>query len=434
MSKTISQEANIGPRKQADRFGNPIDPIVGFARGRILASSIDEAKRLRRGQALAADRVRRNGPESVGVFTGNQRNFPVRADDLKTSCEEWVGPGLFAEELRATAIAHMGGRDTDAVAVFNRTSAGIVATIAALARGRPIVSIVPSGGRSHASVVRGCGLARVELIEAQSDADWRRALEQATPHLVVITTVTSSLERLDDVVTHEVASAAHLRNAIVFLDEAYGVRLRPILHGGKLPFALGADIAITNCDKAGLSGPRAGVLLGRADLVTAASAKGSEFGMEARAPIAAGALRSLQGFSAADLRKEADAGQKLAVELGAKLGNGVVKRSDLGPMVHEDDVLDVILKRAGLQASPVVPAEAAAALGMLLLRDHGILTVNTHGQPGARVSLRLKPTLNALERVGGNAKVVAAIDQSLNDLSQIIANETAVRQLILGAS
>src|SRR5262249_44719137 len=155
-----------------------------------------------------------------------------------------------------------------------------------------------------------------------------------------------------------------------FLDEAYGARLRPILHGGMPPFALGADIAITNCDKAGLSGPRAGVLVGRADLVTAASAKGSEFGMEARAPITAGALRSLQGFSAADLRKEADAGQKLAIELEAKLGNGVVKRSDLGPMVHEDDVLDIMLKRARLQAVPVVPAEAAAALGMLLLRDH----------------------------------------------------------------
>lgn len=433
MSKA-QRDTNAGPEGRADRFGNPIDPIVGFARGLILGSSVDEARRLRHGQAVAADRVRRCGPESIGVFTGNQRDFPIRTDDLKTYCEEWVGPGLFAEELRTTAIAHMGGRETDAVGVFNRTSAGIVATIAALAAGRPVVSIVPPGGRSHASVVRGCGLARVELIEVQGNADWQRALEQTEPRLVVITTVTSSLELLDDAITREAAGAARVRKAFVFLDEAYGARLRPVLHGGMPPFALGADIAITNCDKAGLSGPRAGVLVGRADLVTAASAKGSEFGMEARAPIAAGALRSLQGFSAADLRKEADAGQRLAIELQARLGSGVVKRSDLGPMIHEDDVLDVILRRAGLEAGTVVPAEATAALGILLLRDHGILTVNTHGQPGARVSLRFKPTLDALERVGGNAKVVAAVDKTLDELSRIIGDEVAVRQLVLGAS
>jgi L-seryl-tRNA(Ser) seleniumtransferase len=134
---------------------------------------------------------------------------------------------------------------------------------AALPCGRPVASIVPPGGRSHASVARGCGLARVELIEVQGGADWRRALEQVAPHLVVIATVTSNLERLDDNTTYDVASVARLRNALVFLDKAYGARLRPVLHGGKPPFELGADIAIRNCDKAGLSGPRAGVLVGR---------------------------------------------------------------------------------------------------------------------------------------------------------------------------
>lgn len=209
-SKTAEPELNMqnssGKRPDVDslaqdRFGNPIDPVVGFARGTIIRSSVDEARRLQQGQAVAAARVRELGPESIGIFTGNQRDFPVSANDLQTLCEEWVGPGLGAKELRAVAVKHMGGKPEDGVAIFNRTSAGIIATIAANAGGKTVVSVVPPGGRSHASVVRGARIAQVKLIEVQGDKDWRSAIEAESPGLVVVTTVTSSLERLEDIVT-----------------------------------------------------------------------------------------------------------------------------------------------------------------------------------------------------------------------------------------
>ncbi len=419
-----------------DSFGNPIDPVVGFARGTIIRSSVDEARRLQQGQAVAAARVRELGPESIGIFTGNQRDFPVSADDILTLCEEWVGPGLGAKELRAVAVKHMGGKAEDGVAVFNRTSAGIIATIAANAAGKTVVSVVPPGGRSHASVVRGARIAQVKLVEVQGDKDWRSAIEAESPGLVVVTTVTSSLERLEDAITTQVADFAKRRNAIVFLDEAYGARLRPVLHAGALSLQLGADISITNCDKAGLPGPRAGVLVGRQDLVTAASAKASEFGMEARAPIAAAVLRSLQKYSPEDLQKEAQAGQVLATALQNRLGRERVQRSDLGPMIDENDVLTILLERAGRadEKPVVVPCEATSALGMVLLRDHGVLTVNTHGQPGARVSVRLKPTLDALRRAGGLETVIDAMDKSLTDIAEIIHDRDAVARLVLGAA
>lgn len=419
-----------------DRFGNPVDPVVGFARGTIIRSSVDEARRLQQGQAVAAARVRELGPDSVGIFTGNQRDFPVSADDLPTLCEEWVGPGLGAKELRAVAIDHMGGKPDDGVAIFNRTSAGIIATIVSNNGGRTIVSVVPPGGRSHASVVRGARIAQVKLVEVQGDKNWRSAIESEAPALVVVTTVTSSLERLEDIITTQVVDFAKRHEATVFLDEAYGARLRPVLHGGVLSLHLGADISITNCDKAGLSGPRAGVLVGRQDLVTAASAKASEFGMEARAPIAAAVLRSLQKYSAEDLQKESQAGQALASALQARLGHERVQRSDLGPMVDENDILGILLERAGRteQAPVVVPCEATSALGMVLLRDHGVLTVNTHGQPGARVSVRLKPTLDALRRAGGIDAVIEAMDHSLTEISKIIHDRDAIARLILGAT
>lgn len=429
---SVSTHGSGSSSVRRDMFGNAIDPVVGFARGSIIQSSIEEAKRLRHGQAVAARRVRAHGPRSIGVFTGNQRDFPVSPEDIATNCEEWVGPGLYAEELRAVAVAHLGGRDGDGCAVFNRTSAGIVATIAALAGGKPVLSVVPAGDRSHASVVRGSALAGVELREVPSDADWRIQITDC--RLVIVTTVTSALARLDDALAIAIVEEAHRAGALVFLDEAYGARLRPVLHGGQKALAFGADLAITNCDKAGLSGPRAGVLVGRSDLVVAAAAKAAEYGMEARAPIAAAALRSLQKFDPDHLRQEAAAGQELAAALEAKMGAGVVVRSDLGPMVDENAVLAVILERAGVSASEisVVPCEATAALGMLLLADHGILTVNTHGQPGARVSLRLKPTLDALTSVGGVSAVVDAVDEGIAKVAAIITDESAIRTLILG--
>lgn len=415
-----------------DSFGNKIDPVVGFARGSIIRSSVDEARRLRQGQRIAAERVRNLGAQSIGVFTGNQREFPVGEDDLNTYCEEWVGPGLFAEELRQVAIKHMGGRPDDLAVPVNRTSAGIIAAIAALAEGKPVVSIVPPGGRSHASVIRGAYIARVELTEVGGDQDWRKAISELKPALVVVTTVTSSLEFLDDAISLEATAFAKSHGAKTLLDEAYGARMRPVLRGGLLSLELGGDIAITNCDKAGLSGPRSGLLVGRPDLATRVAAKASEFGMEARAPIAAGALRSLQRFSPKDLTDEAESGQQLGQALQKKLGNDLVAVSALGPMIEEDLVLREVLRRAGKDGTSIVPCEITSALGMLLLRDHGILTVNTHGQPGARVSVRLKPTHGAIAKVGGMTVVVDAMDSVLSDLASQISNVDGLSTLILG--
>jgi L-seryl-tRNA(Ser) seleniumtransferase len=416
-----------------DSFGNTIDPMVGYARGAILRSSLEEAARLRNAQRIAGQRVRERGPGSIGVFTGNPRNFPVGTDDLDTICEEWVGPGLYADDLRRVALDHFGAEASDAACVLNRSSAGIIATILALAGGRTVVSIAPATGHGHVSVLRGSALAGVDLVEVQADGDWRAAIDVAAPALVVITTVTSSLERLPDEISLQVADYAHAKGAKVFLDEAYGARLRPVLHGGVASLKLGADLSITNSDKAGLSGPRGGILVGRPNLVAAVAAKAGELGLEARAPIAAGALRSLQAFTPEALREEAATGQKIAAALEARMGADLVQRTDLGPMVHEDHVLTLARTKAGGKVDEsIVPCEATAALGILLLRDHGILTVNTHGQPGARVSLRLKPTLDAVQRVGGADAIVAAVEAELDTLAGYMADAPRLSALILG--
>lgn len=415
-----------------DTFGNVLDH-VGYARGAILASSVDEAKRLQHAQAITADRVRNHGVESIAIFTGNQRDFPLTPEDLDGLAEEWVGPSLYAELLREVGSTHLGGDDSTAVAVFNRTSAGIVASILALAKERRFVSVVPDGGRSHASVLRGAWLARAEVSEVSVAEDWQSEISRVGPSLVIVTPVTSSLERIEDSDIRKVVNFSRQKNIPVLLDEAYGARLRTVLHGGSPSLSFGANLAITNCDKAGMPGPRAGIMAGDAELVLEVQAAASELGMEARAPIAAAALRALQAYSPTDLETEARMGAELSDALEQNLPVSV-RRSDLGPMIHEDDVHRVVCEIACVDPSDcgLVPAETATAVGMVLLRDHGILTVNTHGQPGARVSFRLKPTLDAIRRAGGVEAVISAVTQSIRVVASMISNHGAIRGLITG--
>ncbi|WP_421703010.1 hypothetical protein [Aliiroseovarius sp.] len=415
-----------------DRFGNAIDPGVGYARGELLAGSADEVRRLAQAGRVAADFVGREGIDKVAICTGNLRFYPVAPDDLPELCEEWVGPGLYGEELRQAAIAHMGGDGDEAAAVINRTSAGIVATVLAHSQGRPVLSLVPRGDRSHASVTRGAKLADVPVIEAHDLPEVKRLMAAHLPALLVITTVTSELAMLPDDLIGAATRLAKRAGCVVLLDEAYGARFRPVLHGGAPALSFGADLVITNADKAGLSGPRAGVLCGDPAAVVPVQAKASELGMEARAPVAVGAMRSLQGFTPDLLIQEAQDGQDLAAALEAALGADCVTRSALGPKIDEQDAMQIVLEMAGVAETTRVPAEVTAAVGMLMLRDKGIVTVNTHGQPGGRVSIRLKPTSGAVARAGGAAAVAQCLVAALDEVAKHLGDETWFQNLLFG--
>lgn len=416
----------------SDRFGNALDPGVGYARGALLAGSADEVRRLKRAGEVAADFVAREGIDKVAICTGNLRFYPVAADDLPELCEEWIGPGLYGEELRQAAIAHMGGDGDEAACVINRTSAGIVATVLAHSQGRPVLSLVPAGDRSHASVTRGAKLVGVPVVEAYDLPEVKRLLSAHLPALMVITTVTSELAMLPDDLIAAATRLAKRAGCVVLLDEAYGARFRPVLHGGAPALSFGADLVITNADKAGLSGPRAGVLCGDPDALVPVQAKASELGMEARAPVAVGAMRSLQGFTPDLLIEEAQDGQDLAAALENALGESLVTRSPLGPKIDEQDAMQIVLARAGTDHSDRVPAEITAAIGMLMLRDKGIVTVNTHGQPGGRVSLRLKPTSGAVARACGAEAVAQCLVSAIDDVAAHLNDATWFADLLFG--
>lgn len=414
-----------------DRFGHPIDPAAGFARGAILSSVTEDGRRLQQGIALIRARVLRLGRESVGIFTGNRRDFLLREADMAALAEEWIGPSLYGDALAAAIRSHLGAPPEAACFVFNRGSSALAASMLALAPQGRVVSLVPTTGRSHPSLRRGAVIAGADFEEAEGISALPGLL--ASPaSVLVVTTVTSSLARLPEPEIAEAVALGHRAGVPVLLDDAYGARIRTVLHGGAAGFAHGADLVVTNADKAGMPGPRAGIMAGDAALVARVAAAGSLIGMEARAPVAVAVLRGLEAYAPEDLRHEAEQGAALSDALTARLGADYVERTDLGPMVAAEEVLALACARAGLERPPIVPVEATAALGMLLMQGHGILTTNIAGQPGSHPALRLKPAGPALERCGGVEAVAQAVEDGITALAAMLPEREATRKLLLG--
>lgn len=422
--------AEQAARSRTDRFGNAVDPTVGYARGRILATPADDVRRLAHALSLTRERVAARGADSLAIFTGMSGDLGIGPADMAL-CNEWIGAALGGDELRRAALAHLGGSDADGFCMLARTSAAMVTWLTLKASDAGVISVVPDGGRSHPSVRMGAALARSRLVEIPVDRFDDRVLAATGATCVVVTAVTSSLERLSDDELRQVVDLAHDRHAVVLVDDAYGARLRPVLFGGSPSLSFGADVVVTNSDKAGLRGPRAALVAGRADLVLEMATWAAERGMDARPPIMAGALRALRSFDPDDLRREAAGGRHLGRSLAGVLGADVVAQGILGPTITEEDALGLVGTFGAPRAHEhLVPCEATAAIGMVLLRRFGIVTVNTHAQPGARVSLRLKPVLGHLALAGGADAVSAKVRDAVAEVATIAEQPDAMRRLL----
>jgi L-seryl-tRNA(Ser) seleniumtransferase len=419
-------------REGTNRFGQAIDPAVGYARGEILSSSLDEGRRRTHAMAVIRRRAEALGPQSFYNFTGLRRDFVVTPDRAGWA-EEWVGPAFFWDELVDRAREHLGGGAEHEVAVFNRCSAGIVAACLALARpGSQVLSVVPAN-RSHPSIGRGVRLAGGRLVQTNALSGVEEHLANGDFSLVVITAVSSELQILDQELLLQVVDLAHGAGVPVFLDDAYGTRLRPVIFGGLKTLETGADVGVTAGDKAGLGGPRAGLMAGDAGMVARIAARAAELGLEARPPLALGLLTSLRQFDPAHLRHEVELGGQIYEQLSAKFGAERVVRSALGASLPAEEVYELVAELApGGGGLSLVPAEVTAGIGLYWLEHHGLISVNALGGPGASIWLRFKPAPDQVQRFGGVAALVEAVEVGLEYVAQRAGSMADMRKLILG--
>ncbi len=370
-----------------------------YARGQLLRSTADDIAKLRAAWRIVA---RRHAEGTLYDFTGLVRSMAPPDGPL----DDELAPALHGERLTELSLEHLGGvPGRDDVFVANRTTAGIVAAMQVL---------VPPGGRvvgfsagySHPAVRRAVALAGGELEDVR---DLDAPLDGAD--LLVLTRLAVTYEALT---AEQIARAVELAGDLpVFVDDAGGARVGPAVLGQPRMLELGAVAGVTGLDKYGTAGPRLGLIGGRADLVARIRARAIELGLEARPMLYPAVVASLEQYRPERVRELVATTTELAQALP-----GWAVRTPVAVKLEGEDILAAI----GAPDGSLVPVEATAGLAMLLLRDHGILTVHFAALPPGTSALLLKfVPPETLARFGGAAAFAAAVGDSLDELARVVA-------------
>ena len=329
--------------------------------------------------------------------------------------DDELAPALYGDRLTELGLEHLGGvPGRDDVFVTNRTTAGLVAAMQVLVEpGATVVGF--SAGYSHPAVRRAVRLAGGALVDVQQVAGLR--LDDAA--LLVLTRLAVTYEVLDLDAIERAVAAARDAGVPVFVDDAGGARVGPAVFGQPKLLELGADAGVTGLDKYGTSGPRLGLLGGRTELVARIRARAIELGLEARPMLWPAVVESLERYRPERVRELVATTTELADALVARLGDWPV-RTPVAVKLEGEDVLGE-LERRGARPDGLVPVEATAGLAMLLLRDHGILTVHFAALPPGTSALLLKfVPPETLGRFGGAERFAAAVDASLDELARVV--------------
>jgi L-seryl-tRNA(Ser) seleniumtransferase len=392
-----------------------------YERGEILRDTDDDVAKLR-----AAWRIieRRHRKGTLFDFSGLERSLDV-GDAAPASLHDDLAPALVGDRLTELALDHLGGvPDRDDVFVANRMTAAAVAAMQVLVRpGALVIGVSPS--YTHPAVVRGVRLA---------GGDFREGGRIEGADLLVLTRLAVTYEAMDTDRLLEVVDEARRFDVPIFVDDAGGARVGPAVFDQPRMLELGADVGATGLDKYGTTGPRLGLLAGRRELVAKIRARAIELGLEARPMLYPAVVRSLEEYRPERVRELVDATNRLGDALEERLGS-VVTRTPVAVKLEAEDLLSEACARAGIQVTDcyLVPYEATAALAMLLLRDHGILTVHFAALPPGTSALLLKfiPP-ETLERFGGPDRFAAAVDGSLDELAGVLGRPAELRTLLGG--
>src|SRR5439155_11969361 len=121
------------------------------------------------------------------------------------------------------------------------------------------------------------------------------------------------------------------------------------------------DLAVCSADKH-VAGPRAGVLVGRKDLVTTIGSRAYELGLEAQAGQYVGVANALRNFDPSAVKDAGELAKRLIQVLAEKYGPKRRHRGGPGVSIAGDDGLDIALERRIKRDKPSLVAVEAAGL------------------------------------------------------------------------
>jgi L-seryl-tRNA(Ser) seleniumtransferase len=421
------------------QYPRDIDHILGYTPGTIIPDEVTEYRSVRAAQQVMLHRYREHGIEGIHNLMGLVDDSTV-PDFFEGPAyqERFLGTVLMEEELTGLARRHLGGDEGYTSLVFNRVTAGtITVTQALVPPGSVVPYVVPPypgiGGHGHPSVPRAVDLARSFCPEVTSPQALEDLLKRE-PQVPLVVVCSSYRGALKEEELRGVCEVAHAKGIPVYVDDASGARTRTAVYDQRPAGELGADLIMTSCEKAAFFGPRAGLLLGRADLMDHIGAKANMMGTEARPSVVAAVLQTLQEYTpergrelfAEWLERSRGLWELAKPFLGEKLQYGAYD----GIYLPLDAFMEMVMERAGMEETDLAPVDLSIAHAMLMLRGFGFLSVASLHYPGASKLVSVKPnSLREGDDISDEA-IVEGVVASMDALVRILPDRAALERVL----
>jgi L-seryl-tRNA(Ser) seleniumtransferase len=358
-----------------------------------------------------------DGRKGFYDLTGLAGGFPILDED-KALLETYAGPAVFEEAIQTLGKIHLGG---EKILALNRTSSGILAAILALVnKGDEIVHFLPKSP-AHPSIPRSAELVGASYREFEDINEFEVC---ANTSLVFITGSTMDHEIIDLKDFLRVIEISKSNGIPVFVDDASGARLRTVVYKQPRAMDLGADITITSTDKL-MDGPRGGLMSGNTDIIIKIKTKAHQFGLEAQPPLVAGMVRALENLSPERILQ--------AFITKHDLYNGLItefkgiKETPTGVMLKSEELKFELDNRNIITNFSY--DDLAYLFSMLLLRNHGIITIPAVGMPGTSSTIRIDLASNDAERIS-TENIVESFNETLEQLIGIIDDKKACKSVL----
>lgn len=236
------------------------------------------------------------------------------------------------------------------------------------------------------------------------------ALGEHRPRLAVATPITPAKHHLPVPDLVRFVELSRREGATTFVDDAH-MASRVGFYDDPLPFQCAAiDLAILSTDKH-ILGPRAGVVVGRKDLVSAVRSRAMEFGLECQSGHYTSARRALERHRLEPIKRAGELAREVLARMERKYGSGRFYLAGPGVAISGEEALALALKLSGKPSAALVPNEAATVVCNHMLREHGVLTVSSVSMPGSAPVVRAMMFPDGVKL--GAERVVAALEDGL---------------------
>lgn len=427
-------------QRQRDKWRAGYDSVLGHAPGTVLSDEVQEYRVTRAAEEVLLHRYKELGYDGVHNLMGlvDDCRLPDFFEGPEYQ-ERFLSVKIMEEQLTELARGHLGGSDDYRVIAFNRVTAGVTTLMLALVPPGSMVPYVipPYPGldvHGHPCVPRAVDLAKASCQLISTPQELTAILDQRSD--VPLVAICGSYRGIiRDEVMVEVCDIAHAKGIPVFVDDAAGARNRVVSFGQSKATDLGADMVFTSCEKAGLYGPRAGILMGREDLLLRVGAKTVMMGTDARPSVVASMIRALEEYDP-DRAEEMFDGwtarhariwEMITLTMGEALDYGAYS----GVYMGLEAFAELVLRKAGLEEVDLALADISTLHSMLMLRRQGFMTIASLHYPGATKLMSVKVnSLNSPDLT--DEDIAQGVLDSLGETARIIADRSAVEQALFG--